>query len=242
MKLTPFGFVAQTESFLREALSLPPIGGGKWSLQRTINFTDQAGALMVILAPESGPQKVKITFHARQTGSFKDSGIQGWIEFNEGESKNPFVLKQSNSTRAAEEIFEIVDSALTLLPEWDSSAGLSAPPPAPHSSAGFEPLIPIATPEVAMPVQEPAPTEDTTSSTTLSPEEFDNPQSFVDSIFGANNPAAAPETVAPPASPEPVEGTAPALDPTPAEPERAEPAEKAPVKKTKSPKAKKSPN
>jgi hypothetical protein len=146
MKITPFGFVTQTEGFLREALSLPPTGGGKWSLQRVINFADQAGALQVMLEPETGPQKVKMTFHARQTGSFKDSGIQGWIEFNEGE-KDPFVLKQSNSDRAAQEIFSIVDRALTRLPEWDNAATRTAPPPPPRAGTEFEPLISKKAPE-----------------------------------------------------------------------------------------------
>jgi hypothetical protein len=223
MKLTPFGFVSQTEGFLREALSLPPVGGGKWSLQRVINFTDQAGALQVLLDPQNGPQRVKMTFHARQTGTFKDSGIQGWIEFDDGHAKDPFVLKQSNSTRAAEEIYDIVDRALAQLPEWDNSAGISAPPPAPHSGACFTPLIPTPAanggapaPEATEAAADPqsfidsilgankadaAPTEEHNGP---SPQDFSDPQSFVDSIFGSNNaadaPAAEPSAEAPAAN------------------------------------------
>lgn len=238
MKLTPFGFVAQTEGFLREALSLPPVGGGKWAIQRVINFTDQAGALQVLIDPASGPQKVRMTFHARQTGSFKDSGIQGWIEFNEGESKEPFVLKQTNSTRAAEEIFDIVDRALSHLPEWDNSAGITAPPPAPHSGAGFAPLIPSSAPEP----------ENTTA-----PED---PQSFIDSIFGGNTaepaepepepeptPAAdapADEATAPTDSPEATDEPAVSEQtPEPNAEEEVSTESENPAKKTKAPKAKK---
>lgn len=254
MKLTPFGFVAQTEGFLREALSLPPVGGGSWSLQRVINFTDQAGALQVLLNPESGPQKVRMTFHARQTGSFKDSGIQGWIEFNDGASKDPFVLKQTNSTRAAEEIFDIVDRALTHLPEWDNSSGMSAPPPAPHSGAGFAPLIPSSAPAA------------TESSTPEDPQSFidsilggnpaaaeapkvEDSQSFIDSIFGGNTAEpAAPETeesAEPPADAEPSAPEAaiepPVSDETQEPPAEAQATEESesPAKKAKAPKAKK---
>lgn len=192
MKLTPFGFVSQTEGFLREALSLPPVGGGKWSLQRVINFTDQAGALQVLLDPQNGPLRVKMTFHARQTGTFKDSGIQGWIEFDDGHAKDPFVLKQSNSTRAAEEIFEIVDRALAQLPEWDNSASLSAPPADLNSGGGFIPLIPTPAANQAA-----APEAETPAAAEYegpSPKDFADPQSFVDSIFGSSNPADTPAT------------------------------------------------
>jgi hypothetical protein len=261
MKLTPFGFVSQTEGFLREALSLPPVGGGSWSLQRVINFTDQAGALQVLLNPESGPQKVRMTFHARQTGSFKDSGIQGWIEFNDGASKDPFVLKQTNSTRSAEEIFDIVDRALTHLPEWDNSSGMSAPPPAPHSGAGFAPLIPSSAPAATdsstpenpqsfidsifggntaeTPV--PAPTESSTP---------EDPQSFIDSIFGGKTAETATpvpeESTEPPADAEPAvtgapEATveSPVAEETPETTVEAEASDESPAKKAKAPKAKK---
>ena len=214
MKLTPFGFVTQTEGFLREALSLPPVGGGKWSLQRVVNFTDHAGALQVLLDHDSGPQKVKMTFHARQTGSFKDAGIQGWIEFNDGGAKDPFVLKQSNSTRAAEEIFEIVDRALTQLPEWDNSAGMSAPPPAPHSGAGFEPMM----------------SSDSTNGTA----DAGDAQSMIDSIFGGNN---APEEAAADSADTPA--TAEAEEDAPTAEAETPKEEEAPAKKAKAPKAKK---
>lgn len=69
MKLTSFGFVAIAENFLKDALSAPPSTGGKWSLKRFTNFTDNSSSLQVLLTSDSGEQKTSALVQSRLTGS-----------------------------------------------------------------------------------------------------------------------------------------------------------------------------
>ena len=143
MQLTPLGFVSQAEDFLKEALSLPPLGGGNWAFQRTVNLHEHSGSLQVILHQPSGSRKTRAVLQARLTGGPRDAGIQGWAEFEPNEERDTFVLKQNDSVYACEEVFDIVERILSRLPEWDKGATIerpAAPPPRPRVS--FEPLIP----------------------------------------------------------------------------------------------------
>lgn len=178
MKLTSFGFVELAEKFLKDALSAPPVGGGAWEFQRSVNFNDRTGSLHVLLANPTGMTKTKVSIQARQTGTQKDYSIQGWTEIPDQDKRMNFVLKESNPYRIEEEIFELVDRVLEGIPERDQSVAFVPPtPPAPKST--FAPLIP----EIQTTPTEPEPTP--ASETT--PDSFDSAQSFVDSLLSPEN-------------------------------------------------------
>jgi len=138
MKLTPFGIVAIAENMLRDALSLPPKGGGKWKFQRRLNFNDQTGSLQIDILPDHGAKKTSAILQTRMTGSAREASIQGWIQMGEDSDRESFVIKSTTPTRAEEEIFDIVDRVVSNIPEAEPAA--FAPAPAPSSS--FEPLLP----------------------------------------------------------------------------------------------------
>ena len=138
MKLTPFGIVAIAENMLRDALSLPPKGGGKWKFQRRLNFNEQTGSLQIDILPNQGAKKTSAILQARMTGSARETSIQGWIQMGEASDREAFVIKSTTPTRAEEEIFELVDRVVSNIPEAEPAP--FAPAPAPSSS--FEPLLP----------------------------------------------------------------------------------------------------
>ncbi|MEI8292642.1 MAG: hypothetical protein WCG66_01490 [bacterium] len=176
MRLTSFGFIAKAESFLRDALLLPPVGGGGWSFQRSVNFGERASALQVVLISPAGISKTKVAVHARQTGSPKDYSIQGWSEVPDQDKRSNFVLKQSDPVRIDEEVFDIVVRLLENIPERDDSVVLQRPvAPAPKSS--FSPLIPELQNFSSDPRPESVPV----------PEAFDSTQAFVDALLSAEN-------------------------------------------------------
>jgi len=169
MRLTSFGFVDLAETFLKDALSSAPIGGGSWGFQRSMNFSERTGSLQVILTNSSGVAKTKASIHARQTGTAKDYSIQGWTELPDLDKRLVFVLKESNPVRVEEEIFEIVDRLLAQIPERDQSMTFERPAPPPPKSA-FEPLIP----EIQNAPAEP------------SADSFDSNQAFIDSLLSGD--------------------------------------------------------
>ena len=169
MKLTSFGFIELAESFLKDALSAPPLGGGAWEFQRSVNFNDRTGSLQILIRNSSAATKTKVSIQARQTGTQKDLSIQGWTEIPDADKRTVFVLKQSNPVRLEEEIFDIVDRLLAHLPERDESVSIERPAPPPPKSS-FEPLIP----EIQKAPAEP------------SAESFDSNQAFIDSLLSAN--------------------------------------------------------
>jgi hypothetical protein len=179
MKLTSFGFVALAETFLKEALSSPPIGGGLWSFQRSVNFNDRTGSLQILLTTPAGTSKTRASLQARQTGTSKDFSIQGWSELSGDENRTLFVLKESNPHRAEEEVFEIVDRLLSSIPERDQSAVIERPSPPPPKSS-FEPLIP----EIQSPALE---TESPEPAAESAEESADSAQAFIDSLLSAGN-------------------------------------------------------
>ncbi len=166
MKLTSFGFVDLAETFLRDALSSAPLGGGYWGFQRSVNFSERTGSLQVILTNSSGVAKTKASIQARQTGTSKDFSIQGWTELPDQDKRAGFVLKESNPVRVEEEVFDIVDRLLAEIPERDQSVTFERPAPPPPKST-FEPLIP----EIQNAPAEP------------SAESFDSHQAFIDSLL-----------------------------------------------------------
>ena len=166
MKLTSFGFVDLAETFLRDALSSAPLGGGSWGFQRSVNFSERTGSLQVILTNSSGVAKTKASIQARQTGTSKDFSIQGWTELPDQDKRAGFVLKESNPVRVEEEVFDIVDRLLAEIPERDQSVTFERPAPPPPKST-FEPLIP----EIQNAPAEP------------SAESFDSHQAFIDSLL-----------------------------------------------------------
>ena len=139
MKLTSFGFVAIAENFLKDALSAPPSSGGKWSLKRFTNFTDNSSSLQVLLTSDSGVQKTSALVQSRMTGSSRESSIQGWIQYGDESTREPFVIKAADTIRAEEEIFEIVDQIVVKIPEVEKPTHQSTPMPSP--SSGFAPLL-----------------------------------------------------------------------------------------------------
>ena len=139
MKLTSFGFVAIAENFLKDALSVPPSTGGKWSLKRFTNFTENSSSLQVLLTSDSGEQKTSALVQSRMTGSSRESSIQGWIQFGDESTREPFVIKAADIIRAEEEIFEIVDQLVVKIPEVEKPSFQSTPKPTP--SSGFAPLL-----------------------------------------------------------------------------------------------------
>jgi len=169
MRLTSFGFVDLAETFLKDALSSAPLGGGSWGFQRSMNFSERTGSLQVILTNSSGVAKTKASIHARQTGTAKDYSIQGWTELPDLDKRLVFVLKESNPVRVEEEIFEIVDRLLAQIPERDQSMTFERPAPPPPKSA-FEPLIP----EIQNAPAEP------------SADSFDSNQAFIDSLLSGD--------------------------------------------------------
>ena len=173
MKLTPFGFVSRSEDLIKDALSLPPIGGGKWVTRRVANFVAHSGVLHVSILPEAGPEKPAVILHSRMTGGFRDGGIQGWIERPGSAQHDSFILKETDADRAMEEIFDIIEKTLSHVPEWDQSALPPRPEPIPRA---FEPLIP-AIQKTAPPAEAPA-TEDAAA--------FD-PQALVDAMLSGNS-------------------------------------------------------
>jgi hypothetical protein len=169
MKITSFGFVDLAESFIKDALSSPPLGGGSWGFQRSVNFSERTGSLQILLTNSSGVAKTKVSIQARQTGTAKDYSIQGWTEIPDENKRTSFVLKESNPYRLEEEIFEIVDRLLAEIPERDQSVTLDRPAPPPPKST-FEPLIP----EIQNAPAEP------------SAESFDSNQAFIDSLLSGD--------------------------------------------------------
>lgn len=183
MQLTPLGFVAQAEEFLKEALALPPVGGGSWAFQRTVNLHEHSGSLQVILQQPSGNRRTRAVLQARLTGGPRDAGIQGWTEFDASEERDMFVLRQNDSVYACEEVFDIVDRLLARLPEWDNNVRVERPvAPPPKPKAAFEPLIPqiqkiepVAAPEPELPTLEPELPAAEPAPAMLSPDAFDEP-------------------------------------------------------------------
>jgi len=196
MKLTPFGFVSRSEELLKEALSLPPVGGGKWSTRRVANLIDHSSSLHVSVIPEGGAEKTAVILNSRLTGGARDGGIQGWADYPGSGEREAFILREADADRAMEEIFEIVEKTLIRVPEWDQSALPPRPEPTPRS---FEPLIP------SIQKSEPEPAAET--------EAFD-PQAMVDAMLSPDSfgepPAAAAEETPEPATvdetPEPPAG------------------------------------
>ena len=182
MKLSPFGFIEQAETFFRDALSLPPRGGGAWSYQRRVNFVDGTGSLEVGLAGV-GSLSPRAALHARRTGQGKDFGIQGWVDFSDGSGQEIFVLRQLEPTRAQEEIFDLVERVLARIPERDESFAPPRPEPAPKPS--FEPLINVIQSASAdpAPASEVAGANEETADHPAKPEDFDSTQAFVDSLL-----------------------------------------------------------
>jgi hypothetical protein len=220
MKLTSFGFVELAETFLKDALSSPPIGGGSWRFQRSVNFSERTGSLQILLTNSSGVAKTKVSIQARQTGTAKDYSIQGWTEIPDENKRTSFVLKESNPYRLEEEIFEIVDRLLAEIPERDQSVTLDRPAPPPPKST-FEPLIP----EIQNAPAEP------------SAESFDSNQAFIDSLLSGDKENAAeaePSAEAPESNPE-VEASSPDNSDQPV---AAEEPESAPAAEEAAPKAK----
>jgi hypothetical protein len=220
MKLTSFGFVELAETFLKDALSSPPIGGGSWRFQRSVNFSERTGSLQILLTNSSGVAKTKVSIQARQTGTAKDYSIQGWTEIPDENKRTSFVLKESNPYRLEEEIFEIVDRLLAEIPDRDQSVTLDRPAPPPPKST-FEPLIP----EIQNAPAEP------------SAESFDSNQAFIDSLLSGDKENAAeaePSAEAPESNPE-VEASSPDNSDQPV---AAEEPESAPAAEEAAPKAK----
>lgn len=240
MKLTPFGFVNRAEIFVKEALTLPPKGGGEWSTRRTVNFVEHTGSLQILLHIGDDEPKAGAVLHSRLTGGPKDGGIQGWAEYPSTEAREAFVLRETDADRAMEEIFEIVEKTLSRIPEWDSSASFERPKPPPRA---LEPLIP----EIQKPAVESAPVDTPAASSGEPPaveaaaetpkeEPVSDMQAMVDSLLSPDNfdepPAASedpepePETEPEPpveAAPEPVAEQAVEA---PAEEETVKPAKK----------------
>jgi hypothetical protein len=196
MKLTSFGFVSRSEELLKEALSLPPVGGGTWCTRRVTNLIDHSSSLHVSVISLGGSEKNALILHSRLTGGARDGSIQGWAEYPSSGEREAFILREADADRAMEEIFEIVEKTLMRVPEWDQSALPPRPEPIPRS---FEPLIP------SIQKSEPAPAP------AVEAEAFD-PQAMVDAMLSTDSfeelpsspvaeqePAAAEETLEPPA-------------------------------------------
>ena len=185
MKLTPFGFVNRSEEFVKDALSLPPIGGGKWSTRRVANLMDHSSSLHVSLTPAEGVEKPTMILNTRSTGGTRDVGIQGWAEYPGTGEREPFIIKQTDADRAMEEIFDIVEKTLSRVPEWDNSSLPARPAPAPRV---FEPLIPE--------VQKSEPTAEAGSGAL-------DPQAMIDSMLSPDSFEAPPQSPAEEPTPEP---------------------------------------
>jgi hypothetical protein len=218
MKLTPFGFVSRSEAFVKDALSLPPIGGGKWTTRRVANLVDHSSSLHVSLATEGGVEKTTMILNSRLTGGARDGGIQGWAEYPGTGEREAFILRESDADRAMEEIFDIVEKTLSRVPEWDQSSLPARPEPPPRT---FEPLIPA--------IQQSEPTPEAGA--------FD-PQAMVDAMLSPDSfeePPPAPAEEPAPAAEEP---SATLEEPAPAAEEPAPAAEETSKKPAKGKKAK----
>lgn len=223
MKLTPYGFVCRAETFVKDALSLPPRGGGEWTTQRLVNFMEQTGSLQILLNSGTGVAKPSAILRSRATGGPRDSGMQGWVEYPSSDSREAFVLREGDADRAMEEIFDIVERMLSKIPEWDTSASFERPEPPPRV---FEPLIP----EIQNSAEETAPVEAPTSENAAAAgADFPDTQSVVDSLLSPGNfeepPAETPEAAEEP--------EAAAVEPAPSE-EPEKPAKKGRGRKAKS--------
>jgi hypothetical protein len=73
------------------------------------------------------------------TGSSRESSIQGWIQYGDESTREPFVIKAPDTVRAEEEIFEIIDQLVVKIPEVEKPTNQSTPKPTP--SSGFAPLL-----------------------------------------------------------------------------------------------------
>lgn len=219
MKLTPFGFVNRAESFFKEAFTQPPRGGGAWVTRRMANFMEHTGTLHVLV--DTGPvgERTGAVLHSRITGGPRDAGIQGWVDYPAGETRQAFVLRETDADRAMEEIFDIVENVLARIPEWDNSVTMERPKPPPRV---LEPLIPeiqipAPGPVAAEPEASAAPdAQAPTAAVEEKPAAADAPsdmQSFVDSLLSPENFDSAQT---PPAADEP-EAAAPGAEETPAE-------------------------
>ena len=185
MKLTPFGFVNRSEEFVKDALSLPPIGGGKWTTRRVANLMDHSSSLHVSLTAAEGVEKTTMILNTRSTGGTRDGGIQGWAEYPGTGEREPFIIKQTDADRAMEEIFDIVEKTLSRVPEWDNSSLPARPEPAPRV---FEPLIPE--------IQKSEPAAEAYSGA------FD-PQAMIDSMLSPDSFEEPPQSPAEEVAPEP---------------------------------------
>ena len=185
MKLTPFGFVNRSEEFVKDALSLPPIGGGKWSTRRVANLMEHSSSLHVSLTPAEGVEKPTMILNTRSTGGTRDGGIQGWAEYPGTGEREPFIIKQTDADRAMEEIFDIVEKTLSRVPEWDNSSLPARPAPAPRV---FEPLIPE--------VQKSEPAAEAVSGAL-------DPQAMIDSMLSPDSFEDPPQSSAEEVAPEP---------------------------------------
>jgi hypothetical protein len=198
MKITPFGFVCRAETFVKDALSMPPRGGGEWSTQRLVNFVDHTGTLQILIDPGTGVAKPSAIIHSRSTGSPRDSGVQGWVEYPSTDSREAFALRASDADRAIEEIFDIVERMLSKIPEWDSSTSFQRPEPPPRV---FEPLIP----EIQKTDSDTVATEESSAGPIMSASEFPDAQSMVDSLLSPDNfdkgPVETPEPASEPEAP-----------------------------------------
>lgn len=173
MKLTPFGFVTRSEELFKEALSLPPVGGGEWSTRRATNLVSHTGSLQILIKQQAGPEKTALVLHSRLTGGSRDGSIQGWVEYPGETDREAFVLRESDADRAMEEIFDIVERVLARVPEWDRSALPPRPEPPPRK---FEPLIPdIPKTEAVAVSEEPAFDPQALVDAMLSPDSFEKP-------------------------------------------------------------------
>lgn len=222
MKLTPFGFVNRAEIFAKEALSLPPKGGGEWSMQRSVNFVDHTGSLQILLKTGEGVPKPSVVLNSRLTGGPRDGGIQGWAEYPDAGGREAFVLRETDANRAMEEIFEIVEKVLLRVPEWDSSASFERPKPAPRA---FEPLIP----EIQKPVAEASTAEapgESTAPETPKDEAHSDMQAMVDSLLSPDNFDEPPPGSEEPAEPPAIEASDEQAEEQPAEEEPAKTAKK----------------
>lgn len=138
MRLTSFGFVESAERFLRDALSLPPVGGGSWELQRTVNLADQSAALQILRKSPDGTVSPSGTIRTRLTGKAREAGLQGWIHFDEEGPRQSFVVKEMDAAFAEEEIFEVIENLIGNIPDRNTSAEPTRPE---KPKREFKPLV-----------------------------------------------------------------------------------------------------
>jgi hypothetical protein len=205
MRLTSFGFVETAERFLRDALSLPPVGGGSWEFQRTVNLADHSAALQVIRKSPDGGTHPSGMIRTRLTGKAREAGLQGWLHLDDDSVRQPFVVKEMDAAFAEEEIFEIVEDLLENMPERDSSVQPARPD---KPKREFKPLVEEAPPE---PVEPPQPEAVEPAGPLLSPDDDAPPaamastsvQEEVDRLLNPDNAAPPPPAEEVPAEPKP---------------------------------------